>query len=195
MLKRALFLTALAGMVFCLGSMRAVAADETGGLTDEQFVTDASAGNLAEINMAQLALTNSTNPDVRKFAQRMIDDHTRLNRELNAVADRDRFRPAATMNAKEQMQYNSLARLRGAAFDRAYAEDMVKDHNHDVAELEKASKSLKSKDLKEAATKALPVIKEHDKLARKLADKLGVKVEKGNEHNQNKENTGTTKKH
>jgi putative membrane protein len=187
MLKRSLLVAAIAGMVVGLGAMRALAADEDrSGLTDQQFVTKASAGGLAEVNLALLALQNSTNPEVRQFAQRMFDDHSKANRLLNTIADREQLRPAARMDEEAQKLYDRLARLRGAEFDREYVRAMVKDHDEDLTLFEKSSKDLKDKDLKEFASKTLDTIKEHRDMAHKLADKLGFKDEGGKEKEKEK---------
>lgn len=195
MLKRTFVLTALAAMVLCLGATRAPAADEDkSGLSDQQFVTEASGGGLAEVNMAQLALQNSTNPQVRQFAQRMLNDHTMANRQLNALADRDRLRPAPQMDRKHQEVYDHLLKLRGQEFDRAYAEAMCKDHDEDVSMFEKASKDLKNADLKQFASKTLDTLKEHKELAHKLADQLGVKTEGSKDRDRNRDKDESSKK-
>lgn len=188
MLNRALLLAALVGTVFCLGSVRA-ADEDRAGLSDPQFVLKASADGLAEVNLARLALQNSTNADVRKFAQRMLDDHTKTNQQLNALADRALIRPAAQMDEKARQLYERLSRLRGAEFDRAYAEAMAKDHDEAVSLFEKESKDLKNKDLKEFASKTLDTLKEHKDLAHKLADQVGGKERNRDKEDRRKDNT------
>jgi putative membrane protein len=182
MLQRTLLLAALVGTACCLGT-RATAADEDkSGLSPEQFVMKASADGLGEVNLALLALQNSTNPDVRQFAQRMLDDHTKANRQLNAIADRERIRPAAQMDEQCQKLYDRVSRLRGAEFDREYVRAMVKDHDRAVDLFEK-EKDLKDKDLRDFAAKTVDTLKDHKEMAHKLADKLGVKDEGNKEDN------------
>jgi putative membrane protein len=61
-----------------------------------------------------------------------------------------------------------LEGLSGDVFDRAYSSHMVSDQEKDVAESEKQSKNGKNSDLKVFASKTLPTLQEHLKLARSL---------------------------
>jgi putative membrane protein len=192
MLNRALFLAALVGTAFCLSPVRA-ADEDRAGLSDPQFVMRASADGLAEVNLARLALQQSTNADVRRFAQRMLDDHTKANQQLNAIADRALIRPAAQMDAKARQLYERLSLLRGAEFDRAYAEAMAKDHDEAVSLFEKEAKDLKNKDLKDFASKTLDTLKEHKELAHKLCDQVGGKGEGRKDRDRDKEDRSKDK--
>src|SRR5271155_1390359 len=55
-------------------------------MTDRVFVKSALQGGLAEVQLGQLTLQKSNNDQVKQFAQRMIDDHTKLNEEMKPVA-------------------------------------------------------------------------------------------------------------
>jgi len=181
MLKRTLLLAAVVGTVFSLGALRAAAADEDQRpLTDQQFVTQASATGLAAVNLARLALEQSSSAEVKKFAQHILDDHTKGNTALNAVADKHRLQPAPSMDAQHQMLMQRLSQLRGEAFDKAFMEAMVKDHKDAVSLFEREAKDGQDKDLKEFASKAVSTLKDHLDMAHKAS---------GHE----KEETGTTK--
>jgi putative membrane protein len=77
------------------------------------------------------------------------------------------------MTRKEQELYDRLSKLRGAEFDRAYIDAMVKDHKEDVAHFEAMSRDGSDPDLKAWASKTLPTLKEHLKLAEDIQKKLG----------------------
>ena len=72
---------------------------------------------------------------------------------------------------KHQEAYDKMMSLRGAEFDRAYMRHQVKDHEEDVAEFNKESKSAQDADVKACAAKMLPTLKEHLEMARKVAAK------------------------
>jgi putative membrane protein len=63
---------------------------------------------------------------------------------------------------------DKLAKLSGKAFDKEYADAMVKDHETDAAEFEKASKTAQDPDLKAWAAKTLPFIQDHLKMAKEM---------------------------
>ncbi len=77
MMKLASTLTALSlAATLSFAGIAAHAADTSSD--DKKFLADSGEGSLAEVEMAKLALANSTNKDVRTFAQKMIHDHTML---------------------------------------------------------------------------------------------------------------------
>jgi putative membrane protein len=185
MLKRTLLLAALVGTVFGLGALRAAAADEDQrGLSDQQFVAQASAAGLAEVNLARLALEQSNNADVKKFAQHLIDDLTKANKELNSLADKHRIPPAQTMDAQHQMLMQRLGQLRGEAFDRAFLDAMAKDHKEAISLFERESKDGQDKDLKKFASDTVDTLKHHLDMAEKAS---------GSEKERGKESTDTDK--
>jgi putative membrane protein len=170
MLNRTLLLAALIGLAACLVAAPARAADEDrNALTDQQFVTKASAASLAEVNLGNLAVRNAANADVKKFAQTMVDDHTKANQELNAIADKNRLIPAPREDDAHRMLGDRLARLSGANFDREYISAMVKDHDEAVPLFEREAKDGQNKELKEFASKTLPTLKHHREMVHKLA--------------------------
>jgi len=143
-----------------------------GGDSDATFVLKASGSGLAEGNLGRIAVKRAASADVRRFAQKMIDDHTKANTELLALADKARLRPAPAMDAAHERMATSLGKLSGGDFDREYMDGQVKDHEEAVALFEKESKEGKNEDLKGWAGKTLPHLREHLKMAREVQGKL-----------------------
>jgi len=156
----------------CLGLGLAVARDDTAKGGDQEFVTKASAGGLAEVNTSNMALKQATSGDVKEFARHMIKDHTKSNKELISLADKKGFKVAEKMDAKHQKMAEKLSGLSGAAFDKAYMEGQVKDHEDTIRLFEKQSKSGKDEDLRGWAGKTLPTLKEHLKHAKEVHGKV-----------------------
>lgn len=69
------------------------------------------------------------------------------------------------LDPKNQVTKDRLSKLNGAAFDREYMSDMVKDHRADVAEFEKEANTARDPDVKAFAAKTLPTLQEHLRLA------------------------------
>jgi putative membrane protein len=139
---------------------------------DDQFVTEAAAGGMMEVKLGQLAVERASNPDVKKFAQRMVDDHGKANKNLMGVADKKGIKVSTDLPKKHQETLDQLAKLKGAEFDRAYMKLMVMDHEQDLKEFEKESKSGNDPDVKEFAAKTLPVIREHLTMAMDIWDRI-----------------------
>ena len=119
--------------------------------SDTHFAMNAAEGSILEVELGRLASEKASNAEVKEFASRMITDHTRGNMELKAIAEsKDLALPAVErVKAKHQGRIQKLEKLEGAAFDRAYMADMVKDYDKDVALFEKQANSGRDAALQE----------------------------------------------
>ena len=153
------------------------------GNPDQHFVTHASQDGLAEVNHGRLAARKASNAEVKRFAQRMVQDHTAANEQLTRLANQKQFKLASTMGKKHDAMQEKLTRLEGEEFDREYMKHMVMGHKEAVSLFEKEAQNGKDEDLKSFAEKTLPKLKEHQKLAQSVASKVGVSaddIEKAN---------------
>jgi len=141
------------------------------GNTDTAFVEKAARGGLAEVELGQLAVQKASSQEVKEFAQRMVDDHTKANEQLKQVAAQEHIDLPQQPNAKDKATKARLEKLSGERFDKAYMNDMVKDHQKDVAEFERESKTTKDPAVKSFAEQTLPTLRDHLKEAQKIAPK------------------------
>ena len=72
------------------------------------------------------------------------------------------------MISKDKATYDMLSKLSGAAFDRAYARDMVRDHEEDIAEFNKEASGGHNPIVKDFATQTLPTLQDHLKEAKEM---------------------------
>lgn len=147
-------------------------ASSAAGGSDSHFVLDAAKGGLAEVEMGRLAAEKASSPDVKQFGQRMVDDHSKANDELKAVASQKGLTLPTELAAADKATLDRLSKLSGEAFDRAYMSDMVKDHRKDVAEFKKEATAGKDADVKAFAGKTLPTLEEHLKMAQDVHGKV-----------------------
>jgi putative membrane protein len=140
--------------------------------SDRQFAREAAAGGLAEVKLGQLAVDKGNSDVVKTFGQKMVDDHSKANSELQAVAGKSNITLPTTPSAADQAAYDRLSKLSGAAFDRAYARNMVQDHIHDVAAFKQEANYGKDPAIKAFASATLPTLTDHLKMARDM--KLAV---------------------
>jgi putative membrane protein len=137
---------------------------------DTQFVQEASTADATEIAASKIALKNSSDPHVRKFAQQMIADHTKLSHGMAALMSKKGF---TTTPSADSALVGKLQALKGQAFDRAYVEQIgVEAHQRAVDLFEQQSQSGTDAQLKAAAAKALPIIKHHLAMAQQLAGEM-----------------------
>ncbi len=135
---------------------------------DTTFARKAAQGGMAEVKMGQLAEEKGASQDVKNFGKRMVDDHSAANETLKDVASRENITLPTTLNRTDQMTYDHLSKLSGDAFDRAYAKDMVQDHQQDIAAFKTESRDGQNSAVKGFATDTLPTLQEHLKLAREM---------------------------
>ena len=136
--------------------------------SDQHFVKSAAQGGMAEVQLGQLAVEKASNPEVKKFGQRMVDDHSKANEQLKQVASEKNITLPETLNAKDEATKQKLSALSGEQFDRAYMSDMVKDHTQDVAEFRKESNGGQDEAVKNFASTTLPTLESHLKEARQI---------------------------
>jgi len=109
---------------------------------------------------------------VKNFGQKMIDDHTKAGDALKQVATQKSITWPTDVNATQKATAARLSKLSGAAFDKAYMAQMVKDHTAVVAALKHGSQTSKDADIKGWAANTLPTAEEHLKMAKDMHAKM-----------------------
>src|SRR5262249_14262941 len=89
---------------------------------DTDFLTKAAQGGMSEVELGRLAATKAQNPDVKKFGQKMVDDHSKANSELKTLAATKNFSPPTEVNSEQKALMDKLSKLSGTDFDRAYVD-------------------------------------------------------------------------
>jgi putative membrane protein len=143
-------------------------------VSDTQFAKKAAQGGMAEVRLGQLAQEKGTSDSVKKFGQRMVEDHTKAGEELKRAASKENITVPDDISAKDKATYDSLSKLSGAAFDRAYARDMVKDHEEDIADFNKEANGGKNAAIKDFATQTLPTLQDHLKEAKEMRQNVSA---------------------
>ena len=180
-IQSSLFVAALAlGLTAGTGIGRADEKAAVQGLftpKDYKFVCEALIGGQSEIDLSQSALQKATVPAVRDFAQRMVQDHQKVNQELTQLsADKGAILPIPETKKSEKLKEH-LDGLSGMQFDQAYMQDMVNDHKKVLKLFQKAAEEADDGDLKIWAARSLPTLAEHLRMAQSVEASLnGTKV-------------------
>lgn len=139
---------------------------------DQEFLVNAASGGLMEVQVGQLAAQNASDPAVKDFAQRMVNDHRQVNEELKALAAQKNITIPSTPGEDHQKHINDLTEKKGRDFDKEYMDLMVDDHKEDVNKFEKAAEDCKDPDIKAFAAKHAPHLKQHLETAQTVRDKI-----------------------
>jgi putative membrane protein len=142
---------------------------------DKDFVNSATRGGTAEVELAQDAVSHATNADVKAFAQKLVDDHTKANQELTQFASSRAVMITGEMEAKMKQAKERLLKLTGKSFDQAFVKQMVDDHTATIKMFEEESAAATDPELKSWVDKTLPTLREHLKTAQDLQTKLAKK--------------------
>jgi putative membrane protein len=114
----------------------AIADDKMSGT----FLKKAIQGNLAEVQMGDLAQKNGQSADVKAYGKMLSDDHSAANQKaLDAAKDMGVSQPTGP-NSKQKADYGRMSKLTGSKFDKMFARDMVQDHKKDLAAYKKEAK-------------------------------------------------------
>lgn len=141
--------------------------------TSNDFVDNAAAGGIAEIETSRLALEKSSSADIKAFANMMITDHSKANDELAALAKKNDIEvPDETTLVKQAKE--KILDMRDESFDAAYANNQVKAHEETIKLFEKQANTVTddkvkgATELKGFAQKMLPALEKHLEMAKKL---------------------------
>jgi len=136
---------------------------------DVAFAKEASQGNMTEVALGRLAAEKGTDPQVKKFGQEMVKDHTKAQKNLRSAATREGISkevPGA-LDTEHQEAVEKFSKLSGAEFDAAYKKDMLEDHEKDVAAFEKESHGTTQ--IGKFASDTLPTLQHHLKMAQEMS--------------------------
>jgi putative membrane protein len=150
----------------------------TAALADKAFVRKALQGGMTEVQLGQLALQKSNNDDVKQFAQKMIDDHTKLGDEMKQVGQQMGIRAPDSPSSKDKSAMAKMQALNGDEFDKAYIKDMVKDHQQDAKDFKQEAQTTTNPALKSVVVQGQQVIDEHLQLIQQIAQKNNVVASK-----------------
>lgn len=141
---------------------------------DPSFLAKAHQSNVGEILLARQALSKSTNPAVRQFAQHMVDDHTKADNELMQLAMQEGIRLANAVPAEFFLSYRIFAELSGTLFDRAYMEANVKAHTDAVSTFVHYANNEADPEQRAYAAATLPSLQQHLNDATQIRDSISA---------------------
>ncbi len=129
---------------------------------DIKIMGEIAQSNLAEIQSSELALKRSQNSGVREFAQRMIDEHSRLQSQLVELARAKDVQLPDQPAAEQRKLAQRLASLEGERFDDSYQREVGEQaHERTRTMLKRAQEQAQDPQLRAMVAQAMPVINEH----------------------------------
>ncbi len=143
--------------------------------SDQDFVNKAAVGGLFEVKSGKIAEKKASNSQVRKFAARMVHDHSEADNKLKQIVSAEGGTVPNELDQEHQQQLQQMTSQQGAEFGRNYMQMMVKDHDTDAQDFGQAEQTLQDARLKQFAAQTLKTIEQHDKMAHQITDKMASK--------------------
>ena len=134
---------------------------------EQHFIMDAVQGDISEVSMGKLAQQNGQSDGIKQFGKMLEQDHSEHLQKTQQMASQLGINPPTAASPKAKATYNRLSKLSGAAFDKQFAQDMIKDHKEDIAEYQKEA-GKRSSPLAEFARQTIPTLQTHLKAAQSL---------------------------
>lgn len=139
---------------------------------DKEFAEYAQMANLMEQKLSELAMRKGFSPEVKEFAQHVIEDNKRADELLRLLANQRSITILNKLDAEHQKEYDKLSDKVGEDFDKCYTDRMLKEHKEAVDAYEKQTKKGDNTELRAFATNALPNVIHHKNMADETCQKL-----------------------
>jgi putative membrane protein len=136
--------------------------------SDKEFMEHAIEGNNSEIQLGELAQEKGATTESKNYGKTLKEDHSTANEKAIAIAKSMGVTPPTAMTAEARSEKQKLEKLSGNAFDREFANYMVKDHKKDIQDFEAQAKA--SGQVANFAQENLPTLKKHLDIAQSLAN-------------------------
>ena len=152
-----------------LGSVTAIAQKKDAAMTDQKFVDFAAQTDMVEANLGQLASSAASSQEVKDYAQTLVTDHTSDFGQLHQAAQQASLNVPDAIDAEhDKAMIAPFQKLKGAAFDHRYVQEMVAGHTKAIAIYKKEADDAQNAAIKTYAQTALPVLQKHLDDAKKL---------------------------
>ncbi len=127
----------------------------------KNFSKDVAADGMFEVEMGKIAMKNAGTQSVKDFGQMMVNDHTKINDELKALAAKKMVDLPQTVTADQQKTIDKMSKETGKTFDKDYVPMMVDGHKNAIAAFKSAGDKITDSDYKDFILKTMPTLQKH----------------------------------
>ena len=135
--------------------------NDNADLTSNDFVSKAAEGGMMEVALGKMAQANGNSSEVKEFGKMLEKDHSEATDELMAIAKSEKIKIPTGMTSEQTSHMTEMENMKGAAFDKAFVNMMVDDHQKDIAAFKAAAASNENENVKKFASNTLPTLQMH----------------------------------
>jgi putative membrane protein len=131
-------------------------------MSDQEFVDFAAQTDMVEANLGQMSGSVASAQPVKDYAQMLVTDHTNDFNQLYSVAHQANLNMPNAIDAENnKAMIDPFQKLKGAAFDHHYVQEMIAGHTKAIAVFKKEAADAQNPALKSYAEQDLPVLQKH----------------------------------
>lgn len=136
---------------------------------DQMFLKEAASGNQLEIQLGQLATERAQDPQIKQFAQQLVEEHQQAAPQLQQAAQSMNMELPRQLNPVHQAVLEHMRQKQGDDFGRAYIFHQVGDHHKKVLEHQYQAQNAQNPQIKQLAARMVPTLREHLQHAERIA--------------------------
>ncbi|MDX5480869.1 MAG: DUF4142 domain-containing protein [Hymenobacteraceae bacterium] len=150
---------------------------EAAGVTDMKndalFAAEATSASMLQVELGEEAVSGmAVSPEVQELAQELVRDHQQMLSELQQMASQSNFVLPSSLGENHQEVYSEVTAKSGLAFDLAYVDRLAGQYKNLIRRYEDIAQHGKSMELKQYASKQLPLLRKHRQLVEDLEDRI-----------------------
>ena len=135
---------------------------------DQLFLRHEAQGSAYELAIARLAVTKAVRPEVKAYAETVVNDHEAYNGALRDLAKAKGVTLPGGMTARAQAQLHQLSGLAGAAFDRAFIREAKRINADDIRDFRRQASRTADPEIRDFVQRFLAVDQKHEDAAKAL---------------------------
>jgi putative membrane protein len=143
---------------------------------EKKFLLVAAQDGKDQVAIGKVVEENSHDKAVKRFAQRMVQDHGKINKELRFLAQKNNYEIPNQMNGEGIALQAKLEKLSGRELSKTYLKTIIEQRANALRDFKMASQAATHPAIKQFASKTLTVLKSQLQEAKWLASKEGVNV-------------------
>ncbi len=143
---------------------------------DQDFVKHAASANLLEVRLSELVQQKARDPQVKQFAQRLVEDHRKAGEQLKQVAQQMNVQISDELMPMHQAKLDHFQQKQPGQLELGYVFDQVGHHHKDVLEYQFMAQNAQNAQLKQFASQTLPHLRQHLQMAERLAPGGGAEA-------------------